>query len=230
MEARGLYLGAPRRSLRSPAPHPPPLCVVFAYRRLPQACSEWPARWSSAFEKGTYDPAENSGDISHQPKEDGRTLGRCGPGFWGGCKPRYSRCPSVPHDGQVHTVHKSAACGFYPWGRYKLRGLCRRVVTSRRSAYDLPTSSSLLPPTHTRRTRAHGRLSHGRKARNCICFRRRDITSLFYSRGGNLESNLRYFGRTGGTKYFLALDAARPAPPPPLAHTAGCACGALVAS
>jgi hypothetical protein len=30
-------------------------------------------------------------------------------------------------------------------------------------------------------------------------FRRRDITSLFYTRFGNLESNLRYFGRTGGT-------------------------------
>ena len=83
-------------------------------------------------------------------------LGRCGTGFWGGCKPRYSRCPSVPHDGQVHTVHKSAARGFYPWGRYKLRGLCRRVVTSRRSAYDLPTTLSLLPPTHAR-SREHPR-------------------------------------------------------------------------
>jgi hypothetical protein len=66
----------------------------------------------------------------------------------------------VPHDGQVHTVHKSAACGFYPWGRYKLWGLCRRVVTSRRSAYDLPTKCPFLPPSHAR-TRAHGRLSHG---------------------------------------------------------------------
>jgi hypothetical protein len=52
-----------------------------------------------------------------------------------------------------------------------------------------------------------------RKSHNCICFRRRNINSLFYSRGANLESNLRYFGRTGGTKYFLALDAARTAPP-----------------
>jgi hypothetical protein len=98
-----------------------------------------------------------------QPNDDGRTLGRCGKGFWGGCKPRYFRCPSVPHDGQVHTVHKSAARGFYPWGRYKVRGLCRRVVTSRRSAYDLPTPLSLLPPTHAR-SRAHGRLSHGSHA------------------------------------------------------------------
>jgi hypothetical protein len=46
---------------------------------------------------------------------------------------------------QVHTVHKSAARGFYPWGRYKLRGLCQRIVASRRSAYDLPTTLSLLP-------------------------------------------------------------------------------------
>jgi hypothetical protein len=37
---------------------------------------------------------------------------------------------------------RSAARGFYPWGRYKLRGLCRRVVTSRISAYDLPTTLS----------------------------------------------------------------------------------------
>ena len=54
----------------------------------------------------------------------------------------------------------------------------------------------------------HTYRSDSRKSRNCICFRRRDITPLFYNRGGNLESNLRYFGRTGGTKYLLALDAA----------------------
>jgi hypothetical protein len=93
------------------------------------------------------------------------------------CPPiaRYTRC-----------TNKSAACGFYPWGRYKLRGLCRRVVTSRRSAYDLPTTLPLLPPKHAR-TRAHGRLSHGSHAtcrRLCISaraptqFRRRSLCGL----------------------------------------------------
>jgi hypothetical protein len=56
--------------------------------------------------------------------------------------------------------------------------------------------------------------------------------------GGGLGSGVRLalfrthggYGALRGTKYFLALDAARTAPRPPPPHAAGCACGALVAS
>jgi hypothetical protein len=75
-------------------------------------------------------------------------------------------------------------------------------------------SATTTPQGGTKGTKLFLYRPDSRKRRSCICFRRRDITSLFYSRGGNLESNLRYFGRTGGTKYFLARDAARTAPPP----------------
>jgi hypothetical protein len=40
-----------------------------------------------------------------------------------------------------------------------------------------------------------------------------------YTEEAILESNLRFFGRTGGTKYFLALNAARTARAPPHTHT-----------
>jgi hypothetical protein len=34
------------------------------------------------------------GTLVTNPRMTGGALGRCGTGFWGGCKPRYSRCPS----------------------------------------------------------------------------------------------------------------------------------------